>query len=708
MVRDDKLTSSEKKTIKRELESLLAEKASFVATADYYKITQDKTRYEAALNALSDYLTPILKDLSITSDVNGQVLRDNFKLVYDRRATLQRVISNKAKELADGAQGKADEAQGKASNALNQLGEMADDNKITPYEKLNIRKEWKIIMAEKPTLEAQANQYGVGGEKTAFIDAYNALDAYIKPILVPLVPSSTVNGEEFRNKFSGYYDNKIKLMRAIADKTKGIAEDAKNSAKDARQVADDAKNEIKNVKLDVIEKGKKWDAAYTRVDQWTAEGTTEVDGGKIKANSVIANKMAIGNWDNLFTNGTLEFGNQNFVGSNFEIVNDPANAHQGNHYLRVKWNGQFSDIYDSSPLKVIEGEQYFLEGQARLLSGSDSTRTFIVQVIDKLGKVITHYIGYDTLNTSWKEVSYKVTIPKGGVAIRIGISVGGEKNANNYTMFDSLFCKRMSEGKLIVDGSILARHIKTNELEVGDNVRVADGSISARHIKTDELEVGKNIKMGANAIISWDKVSNKPTAEKLGALPVNSPKITKIDNNGVYTGTVQTHQLIGNEIIGKTIKTSNTNEYLHMENQVVRFVNQGSAKIVMGFEDERKSKTRNPYIILGEGDGTGRNIGSIYKDGNGAYYRYVDYNGAESNIRLTNAGNIGITAQDGIWFTANRVNFTSPVATSGILFNSFGKTPLSQQGVLWMGNGYRGFGAYYHDGRAWNFISSSQ
>lgn len=172
-------------------------------------------------------------------------------------------------------------------------------------------------------------------------------------------------------------------------------------------------------------------------------------------------------------------------------------------------------------------------------------------------------------------------------------------------------------------------------------------------------------------------------------------------------GRVEASWLKAGLLQGMTIKTSATKEYLHMENQVLRFVNQGSAKIVMGFEDERKSETRNPYIILGEGDGTGKNLGSIYKDGNGVYYRYVDYNGAESNIRLTNAGNIGITAQDGIWFTAKRVNFTSPISTSGILFNSFGKTPLSQQGVLWMGNGYRGFGAYYHDGNGWNFINSS-
>ncbi|WP_333563724.1 MULTISPECIES: phage tail spike protein [unclassified Bacillus cereus group] len=172
-------------------------------------------------------------------------------------------------------------------------------------------------------------------------------------------------------------------------------------------------------------------------------------------------------------------------------------------------------------------------------------------------------------------------------------------------------------------------------------------------------------------------------------------------------GKVKAEWLMAGLLMGMTIKTSNTNEYLHMENQVLRFVNQGSDKMVIGFENERKSKTRNPYIILGEGDGTGRNLGSIYKDGDGVYYRYVDYNGAESNIRLTNSGNIGVTAQDGIWFTANRANFTCPVSTSGIVFNSFGKTPLSQQGVLWVGHGYRGFGAYLHDGRAWVFVSTS-
>lgn len=162
-------------------------------------------------------------------------------------------------------------------------------------------------------------------------------------------------------------------------------------------------------------------------------------------------------------------------------------------------------------------------------------------------------------------------------------------------------------------------------------------------------------------------------------------------------GKVKAEWLIAGLLMGMTIKTSNTNEHLHMENQVLRFVNQGTDKIVIGFENERKSKTLNPYIILGQGDGNGRNVGSIYKDNDGVYYRYVDNAGAESDIRLTAQGNIGIKAQDGLWFTSKRTNFTAPIETPAIKFNSFGATPGSQQGTVWVGNGFNGFGVYFYN-----------
>lgn len=142
-------------------------------------------------------------------------------------------------------------------------------------------------------------------------------------------------------------------------------------------------------------------------------------------------------------------------------------------------------------------------------------------------------------------------------------------------------------------------------------------------------------------------------------------------------GKVEASWLKAGLLIGVTIKTSNENEHLHMENQVMRFVNQGQAKIVIGFENEFKSKTRNPYIILGEGDGTGRNFGSIYKDGNGVYYRFVDLEGRESSMRLTAQGNVGITAQTSMWLNSNGSLVVD--GGHGVSINHAGKTVVEVQ-----------------------------
>lgn len=59
---------------------------------------------------------------------------------------------------------------------------------------------------------------------------------------------------------------------------------------------------------------------------------------------------------------------------------------------------------------------------------------------------------------------------------------------------------------------------------------LVDGSVSARSIKTNELIVGDNITMGPNATIGWSKVTG-------------APNTTKIDINGIYTGTLTAGQV---------------------------------------------------------------------------------------------------------------------------------------------------------------------
>ncbi|AJG58926.1 phage tail protein [Bacillus cereus] len=171
-------------------------------------------------------------------------------------------------------------------------------------------------------------------------------------------------------------------------------------------------------------------------------------------------------------------------------------------------------------------------------------------------------------------------------------------------------------------------------------------------------------------------------------------------------GKIEASWLKAGLLQGMTIKTSNEKEHIHMQNQVLRFVNQGVAKMIMGFENEYNSSSFNPYIILGQGDGSGRNVGTIYKDGSGFYFRFIDLNGAESNVRITAQGHVGITAQDGLWVNSKRTNFNSVIEVPAIRFISPGITPGSQQGNLWMGNGYKGFGLYYYD-NYWKFVQGS-
>jgi phage minor structural protein len=80
-----------------------------------------------------------------------------------------------------------------------------------------------------------------------------------------------------------------------------------------------------------------------------------------------------------------------------------------------------------------------------------------------------------------------------------------------------------------------------------DGKKITTGSIGADKIKTDELIVGINVQMDPNTYISWNQISNKPfipqTASDIGALSVYSPRLTYIDQYGIYTGTIHASQI---------------------------------------------------------------------------------------------------------------------------------------------------------------------
>ena len=254
LANDNKLTASEKIATNTQWQVILNEKAMNDAQADSFGV--DRTAYDAAYTALSNYVTPLLADMTTTSNIVGADFTTKFSNYFTARTALLNAIATKAKALADAAQNSANTgianaataqaaanaAATAASNAQtsantgianaatanNLLADIANDNKLTPSEKTATQKEWNIIVSEVTKNDSQADVFGVS--RTTYDNAYSALNTYITPLLSSLTTTSDITGTTFRSNFKAYYDARTDLLNAIATKAKSLADAAQNAA----------------------------------------------------------------------------------------------------------------------------------------------------------------------------------------------------------------------------------------------------------------------------------------------------------------------------------------------------------------------------------------------------------------------------------------------------------------------------------------------
>ena len=130
---------------------------------------------------------------------NNEVYLCGAKLEQGNKATAYSVSDNDQKEYSD--------------KALDALADIANDDKLTPNEKQDAKREWDIIQGEKPILTAQADTIQLS--TADYLNVYNALSAYITPLLADMTTTSTITGSEFNAKFKAYYDQKTTLLKNI-------------------------------------------------------------------------------------------------------------------------------------------------------------------------------------------------------------------------------------------------------------------------------------------------------------------------------------------------------------------------------------------------------------------------------------------------------------------------------------------------------------
>lgn len=204
--------------------------------------------------------------------------------------------ANQAQASADAAKQAADSAVQSASTANALLSDIANDNKLTAQEKQETKKEWDIIVSEKPKNDASADKYGVS--KTAYGTSYNTLSTYITPLLSSLSTTSDISGATFRSKFKDYYDARTDLLNAISAKAKSLADAAQQTANAAQEKANQAIEDAANAKAAADNAQSDADEAKERLDSWASDGSispTEKQSLKEEISRIDADKTQIAN-----------------------------------------------------------------------------------------------------------------------------------------------------------------------------------------------------------------------------------------------------------------------------------------------------------------------------------------------------------------------------------------------------------------------------
>ena len=245
------------------------------------------------------------KKIDFTGQVTFNSLNSSLQGTINDKATGAQVTAaqtaannaqttaNIAKTNAATAQSTADTAKSSAESANSLLADIANDNKLTPSEKQQTKKEWDAIVSEKVKNDASADKFGVS--KTAYGTAYSNLSTYVTPLLSSLTTTSAIAGTTFRANFKAYYDARTDLLNAISEKARTLATTAQSTADTAKNNASAAQTTANNVNtaLNTLKTSLKG-MAYQDMVTLAKLDTTIIEGGHIKTSLIDANAIVTG------------------------------------------------------------------------------------------------------------------------------------------------------------------------------------------------------------------------------------------------------------------------------------------------------------------------------------------------------------------------------------------------------------------------------
>lgn len=287
---------------------------------------------------------------------------------------------------------------------------------------------------------------------------------------------------------------------STANTAKSTADTANTNASSALSTANSVKSTLDSNKTN-------WSNAYNRVAQWAygaVTGNTTIDGGYIQANTISANKLAVGDFNNYATvneylpvsmlPSTFRYGGTEIKTGTTQCV---ASASSTKQYImmcdftKTAFN-RYDEIY-------VEGYLYSHHTETQRVRcsvwGYDADKTFVSgttasYMVDLPPKVWTKVSGTIKLtDTNWgtKNVVYHL----------VGVIINNSDAALETNLYARAFSfRRKTNGELIVDGSITAEKIAADSITAD---KIAGQTIEGITIKGCLIESSREIAFDGGA-----------------------------------------------------------------------------------------------------------------------------------------------------------------------------------------------------------------
>ncbi len=235
--------------------------------------------------------------------------------------------------------------------------------------------------------------------------------------------------------------------------------------------------------------------------------TVEVDGGDIKANSILSGaiaagavkaeqldvgaatiqKLAVGDFQNFLAGSTGAWSHHPWdLGTGASVGTNTTHSPGG--VLRLSSSHTTTDLIP--PIDAIEGDKYYLDFWARVstdIAGISSTTRVRLRWINELGQ----YIGVDDValnglaGGTWTRFADTYVAPSGTVAATVRIE--SDHSAGNVRL-DDMSLRRVTEGVWIADGAVHAAKLDSGEL-ITQTAQIKTALVDTLHLAGQAVTV---------------------------------------------------------------------------------------------------------------------------------------------------------------------------------------------------------------------------